>query len=78
MEPNKEYLLLDPQPAIKMPKASMEMMAIIKNKPVCVFAGIKSLAQGITAKPVNTATKIMIGAILKRILSADEGVINSF
>ena len=61
-----------------MPKASMEMMAIIKNKPVCVSAGIKSLAQGITAKPVNTATKITIGATLKSILSADEGVINSF
>ncbi|MNM88107.1 hypothetical protein D3C81_1003060 [compost metagenome] len=78
MDPSSEYLLLDPQPAIRIPKASMEIIAMIKNSPVCVLAGIKSLAHGITANPVKTATKIITGAILKRILSAKEGVINSF
>src|SRR3546814_2581746 len=69
MDPSRENLLLDPQPAINKPMASTDTMAMTKKSPRYRPDGAMPGAQGITAKPRTTATKIMTGAAAKSTLS---------
>jgi hypothetical protein len=60
------------------PITSSEINANRKNIPDSMPAPGHDGESGMTAKPVNTAAKITMGAILKSIASALVGTISSF
>src|SRR5688572_4860271 len=76
--PSMLYLLFELQPAITIPMTSREIMASKKNNAEEKLAPAQEDESGITAKPANTAVKIIRGAILKRKESAFAGVMSSF
>ena len=78
MVPSILYLLLELHPATTIPITSSEIIASKKNSAEEKLAPAHDDDSGITAKPANTAVKIISGEILKRKESAFAGVMSSF
>src|SRR5687768_11061058 len=76
--PSMLYLLLELHPATTIPITSSEIIASKKNSAEEKVAPDQDADSGITAKPANTAVKIISGAILNRKESDFAGVISSF
>src|SRR5688572_14744845 len=70
MVPKTLYLLFELHPAIMMPITSRETMAMRKKTPEEMAAPDHDGLRGSTAKPANTETKMMTGAVLKSQRSA--------
>src|SRR3989338_634232 len=77
MPPSKEYLLLEPQPAMKMPITQTEEIAIIYKMPIFRSLGIKFLPNGIATNAMTGGTTAKKGASHHTSLSASLGLISS-
>src|SRR3989338_3165674 len=76
--PNSEYLLLDPQPAIKIPKTQTEVTEVKYKIPTFRSRTIRVLPKGMQTKAITGGTTTKNGASHQLSLSTPDGTIFSF
>jgi hypothetical protein len=78
MPPISDHLLLDAQPAIRMPTTTSEVTAVMYRMPTLRSAAISTLPKGTATKAATNPVVTTYGASLNRRGSASVGTISSF